>query len=104
MIRRPPRSTLFPYTTLFRSTLNVPLEIAGLAGAVAMVLTGCLSPSQAHRSIDSRIFVFIAGAIPLGAAMEKSGTSTLLAGWLHNAVGGWSPWVGLLTILPLLGF
>src|SRR5256885_4045871 len=24
MIRRPPRSTLFPYTTLFRSTLNVP--------------------------------------------------------------------------------
>src|SRR5258708_24236337 len=25
MIRRPPRSTLFPYTTLFRSTLGVPL-------------------------------------------------------------------------------
>src|SRR5256885_12003230 len=23
MIRRPPRSTLFPYTTLFRSTINV---------------------------------------------------------------------------------
>src|SRR2546425_1364114 len=23
MIRRPPRSTLFPYTTLFRSTVNV---------------------------------------------------------------------------------
>src|SRR5947209_16986503 len=25
MIRRPPRSTLFPYTTLFRSTMNRPL-------------------------------------------------------------------------------
>src|SRR2546427_3354083 len=25
MIRRPPRSTLFPYTTLFRSILNVAL-------------------------------------------------------------------------------
>src|SRR5947207_8456331 len=24
MIRRPPRSTLFPYTTLFRSKLNIP--------------------------------------------------------------------------------
>src|SRR5256885_12291985 len=24
MIRRPPRSTLFPYTTLFRSTISVP--------------------------------------------------------------------------------
>src|SRR2546422_2285831 len=28
MIRRPPRSTLFPYTTLFRSTGNVILQIS----------------------------------------------------------------------------
>src|SRR2546430_5169874 len=28
MIRRPPRSTLFPYTTLFRSLLNHPLSAA----------------------------------------------------------------------------
>src|SRR5438067_9154568 len=28
MIRRPPRSTLFPYTTLFRSRLADPLEVA----------------------------------------------------------------------------
>src|SRR3712207_8636441 len=27
MIRRPPRSTLFPYTTLFRSLSSVPTEI-----------------------------------------------------------------------------
>src|SRR3712207_9566971 len=26
MIRRPPRSTLFPYTTLFRSTISAPSE------------------------------------------------------------------------------
>src|SRR5260221_6353277 len=26
MIRRPPRSTLFPYTTLFRSNSNIPME------------------------------------------------------------------------------
>src|SRR3989442_10721715 len=29
MIRRPPRSTLFPYTTLFRSDLRATLEAAG---------------------------------------------------------------------------
>ena len=28
MIRRPPRSTLFPYTTLFRSSMNLPIRIA----------------------------------------------------------------------------
>src|SRR5258708_26849290 len=38
MIRRPPRSTLFPYTTLFRSVFNIPgerislLDALGLAG------------------------------------------------------------------------
>src|SRR5690349_23515418 len=26
MIRRPPRSTLFPYTTLFRSTIHQPVQ------------------------------------------------------------------------------
>src|SRR5688572_31367801 len=29
MIRRPPRSTLFPYTTLFRSGLDVAVDDAG---------------------------------------------------------------------------
>src|SRR3712207_8255689 len=35
MIRRPPRSTLFPYTTLFRSqaTVHQPLDGQGRAGA-----------------------------------------------------------------------
>src|SRR2546422_2971892 len=32
MIRRPPRSTLFPYTTLFRSVLNVVTGPGGRAG------------------------------------------------------------------------
>src|SRR3712207_7119072 len=30
MIRRPPRSTLFPYTTLFRSYVERPLELPAL--------------------------------------------------------------------------
>src|SRR3712207_7731182 len=31
MIRRPPRSTLFPYTTLFRSAERVKLQVGGVA-------------------------------------------------------------------------
>src|SRR5687768_18144093 len=38
MIRRPPRSTLFPYTTLFRSALLFVL-VVGLALAVSTALT-----------------------------------------------------------------
>src|SRR2546426_7072728 len=32
MIRRPPRSTLFPYTTLFRSTPRLDLSVGGFFG------------------------------------------------------------------------
>src|SRR2546430_9129784 len=42
MIRRPPRSTLFPYTTLFRSAWGLPARCAplhaGARGCVARVL------------------------------------------------------------------
>src|SRR5256885_12551306 len=43
MIRRPPRSTLFPYTTLFRSDLSFDQEravasLASLFGVVALIL------------------------------------------------------------------
>src|SRR2546429_7355582 len=46
MIRRPPRSTLFPYTTLFRSLgtwlvfMPVPVMVARLAEAVEAPISG----------------------------------------------------------------
>src|SRR3712207_8531476 len=40
MIRRPPRSTLFPYTTLFRSPVWL---FAGMAAAAAVVAVGVLA-------------------------------------------------------------
>jgi di/tricarboxylate transporter len=85
--------------TILAAAFNIlDLQIATLSGAIAMVLSGCITPRQAYRSIDAKIFVFIAGAIPLGAAMEKTGASKLMAGWLQAAVGGWSQFAVLLAI------
>src|SRR5260370_27574974 len=39
MIRRPPRSTLFPYTTLFRSRRSMLREIRCTAGSVGIGIT-----------------------------------------------------------------
>jgi di/tricarboxylate transporter len=73
------------------------IEMAALAGAVVAILTGCITVRQAYRSIDQRIFVFIAGAIPLGIAMKKTGTADLMAGGLQGIVGGWpETWILLL--------
>jgi di/tricarboxylate transporter len=76
----------------------VPTQIAFLAGAVAMVVAGCVAPDQAYREIDVRIYVMIAGVIPLGAAMEKTGTARLLADHLQDITMGWSPFAVLLTM------
>lgn len=78
------------------------LEIVTLAGAAAMVLSGCISSREAYRRIDARIYVFIAGAIPLGAAMQKTGTATLMAAWLQKEVGDWPPMLVLLAIFAIV--
>jgi di/tricarboxylate transporter len=90
-------------TIVLAATSLLSIEIAALGGAIAMVLTRCINPRQAYRAIDSRIYVFIAGALPLGAAMQKSGTSDLLAGWMQSAVGGWSQILVLALIFTIVG-
>jgi di/tricarboxylate transporter len=77
-------------STLIAALNIVPVEIALLGGAAVMILSGCISISQAYESIDTRIFVFIAGAIPLGLAMQKTGTADLMAGWLQGLVATWN--------------
>lgn len=69
----------------------IPVVIALLAGAATAVLTGCLSPQQAYRAIDTRIYVFIAGVVPLGLAMQNTGTADLLANALYTFVAHWPP-------------
>jgi di/tricarboxylate transporter len=80
------------------ATGAVPTQIAFLAGAVALIVARCVGINQAYREIDVRIYVMIAGVIPLGAAMEKTGTAALLADHLQDLTQGWSPFAVLLTM------
>jgi di/tricarboxylate transporter len=90
-------------TTLVAGLNIVPIEIALMTGALVMILSGCISTTQAYQSIDSRIYVFIAGAIPLGLAMQETGTADLLAGWLQGLVSGWAiHWI-LLALFMVTG-
>jgi di/tricarboxylate transporter len=101
VVRRAPVAALIMLGTVVAASVGVPLELAALAGAVAMVLTSCVTAPQAYRSIDAKVFVFIAGAIPLGTAMTKSGASGLMAGWLHQTLAGWSQLAVLLVLFAV---
>jgi di/tricarboxylate transporter len=79
------------------------LGMAMLAGAAAMLLTRCLTPRQAYKAIDAPMYLFVAGAIPLGAAMKQSGAADMVAGLLQGVLGGWNEWLILLTLFAVVG-
>ncbi|QLG63962.1 SLC13 family permease [Halorarum salinum] len=57
----------------------MPIVVSALAGALAMVLTGCLRPPEVYEAVQWDVIFLLAGVIPLGIAMESSGAAGLLA-------------------------
>ncbi len=103
-----PRSGKIPFaaTIMLAVVLSVilgwlPISIAAVIGAALMVLTGCLNMEEAYRFIDWRAVFLIAGMLPLGLAMEKSGAAQFLAEGVVAAVGDFGPLVLLAGIYVL---
>ncbi|MDE2731824.1 MAG: SLC13 family permease [Bacteroidota bacterium] len=56
----------------------VPLTIAAFGGAVAMVLSGCLTIAIARQALDLQVLILIAAALGLAEAVTKTGLATHL--------------------------
>jgi di/tricarboxylate transporter len=67
------------------------ISLAMVIAAVTMILTGCLSIEEAHESIDWRTVFLVAGMLPLGMAMEATGTAQYLANLMLDALGVFGP-------------
>jgi di/tricarboxylate transporter len=100
-VRAPVALLILAATILAAATEWLPAALAFLFGAVAMVVTRCVDTEQAYREVDVRIFVMIAGVIPLGIAMEQTGTAQLLASGLLHVVAGWPSLAVLLVMFGL---
>ena len=100
-LRAPLALGILGATILAAVTEWLPPQIAFLFGAIAMVVTRCIDVEQAYRSIDTRIFVMIAGVIPLGIAMEQTGTAALLAKGLAHLIAHWPPLAILLVVFSM---
>ena len=57
----------------------IPILVSALAGVVVMVLTGCLKPGEVYGAVRWDVIFLLAGLIPLGIAMNKSGATKWLA-------------------------
>lgn len=79
----------------------IPIVAAAVAGAVAMVLTGCLKIEEFIDSIHWPIILLLAGIIPLGIALTKSGAAAWIAGGL-GTIGGYMPPILFLILVFIL--
>jgi len=81
--------------------LGFPISMSFLTGAVAMVLARVLTMEEAYQAIDWKVVVFLAGLIPLGTAMQKTGAAALLAEALLQVVHGQHALLVLLALAVL---
>jgi di/tricarboxylate transporter len=69
----------------------LPIAASALLAGILMVLTGCLTMDEAYQSIEWKAVFLVAGTLPLGIAMQETGTAEYLAGFLVDLLGGLHP-------------
>jgi uncharacterized protein with PhoU and TrkA domain len=79
----------------------LPIYIAVVIGSAVMVLTGCLTMDEAYRFIEWKAVFLIAGMLPLGTALEKTGAARLLAEGVVAALGPFGPYAVLFGLLVI---
>ncbi len=66
--------------------VGFPISMAFLTGALCMVLTRVLHIGEAYEAIEWKVVFLLAGLIPLGLAMQKTGTAMFLAESIMSVV------------------
>ena len=84
---------------------RLPIAEVMLGGALAMVLCRVMTMDQAYQAIDWKSVFLVAGMLPLGIAMTKTGAAALLTDGLVSTLGPLGPRMllaGLVLVTVLL--
>ena len=84
---------IFVATIALAGSGLMPIAVAALVGALAMLLMGCLNARQAARAIDRRIFVLVGASFALAEALQATGGAALLAEAVVTLFAGHGAWV-----------
>lgn len=79
----------------------MPILVSSIVGCIALVVTRCLTLEEAYAAIDWKVVFLLAGVLPLGLAVEKSGAAQLLGQSILGLAGAFGP-VVVLAVLYLL--
>jgi di/tricarboxylate transporter len=81
------------------------ISAAAVLAAILMVLTRCLTMDEAYEAVEWKSVFLIAGMLPMGIAMQKTGTAQFLADLIIAAVGELGPqmtMVGLFILTTII--
>ena len=80
---------------------DLRLSIALMVGAIGMVVSGVLSMDEAYDAVSWQTVFLLASLIPLGQAVEATGTATWIAQQVLSLLGAAPLWV-LQAVIALL--
>jgi len=83
----------------------LPIVVTSLAGVIAMAISGCITREDISSGVPWEVIFLLAGVIPLGIAMTKSGAANWLGELLAIHARNWHPilvLMGLYAITTLL--
>jgi di/tricarboxylate transporter len=80
---------------------NILLPIALMTGAVGMIVFGVLTMDEAYKSVSWKTVFLLAGLLPLGIAVQSSGTADYVVQHLLARIGNVSP-IFLQAMIALL--
>ena len=83
---------------------DLRLSVALMTGAIGMVLSGVLKIEEAYESVSWGTVFLLASLIPLGLAVETSGTAKWIAEQTLLIVGGMPAWVIQVSVAMLATF
>jgi len=83
---------------------DIRLSVALLTGAVGMVLSGVMNIEEAYEAVSWKTVFLLASLIPLGLAVETSGTAKWIAEQVLLVVGDMPIWVIQLAVAGLATF
>ncbi|MBK81585.1 MAG: citrate transporter [Gammaproteobacteria bacterium] len=69
----------------------LPIVVTAIAGVIAMAVCGCLEKEDLYSGVSWDVIFLLAGVIPLGVAMTKSGAADWMAGLIAAQAMSWHP-------------
>lgn len=88
---------------LAAATKALPISLAALGGAVAMLLLRCLSWQDATQALSVKVILLVAASLALGDALQVTGATAWLAQHLATASESLRPWAVLALLMGLMG-